>query len=103
MKNKINPSEEIGVYYVKVREKFDQIRHQKKEGFSLKWRLFIVVATGMAVGIWLGYGIYELLRVLGVEFDSVNLLLEVSIVSLLCGLGFSLLLSKWVFKPLSDP
>ncbi len=102
MKNKISPSEEIGVYYVKVREKFDQIRHQKKEGFSLKWRLFIVVATGMAVGIWLGYGIYELLRVLGVEFDSVNLLLEVSIVSLLCGLGFSLLLSKWVFKPIKD-
>ena len=54
MKKKNSPTEEISGYYVKVREVFDQIRNQKREGFSLKWRLFIVVAIGLAVGIWLG-------------------------------------------------
>lgn len=102
MKKKNSPTEEISGYYVKVREVFDQIRNQKREGFSLKWRLFIVVAIGLAVGIWLGYGVSELLRVMGMEFDNVNLLLEVSVVSLLCGLGFSLLLSKWMFKPIKE-
>ena len=102
MKKKNSPTEEISGYYVKVREVFDQMRNQKREGFSLKWRLFIVVAIGLAVGIWLGYGVSELLRVMGMEFDNVNLLLEVSVVSLLCGLGFSLLLSKWMFKPIKE-
>ena len=102
MNKKNSPTEEISGYYVKVREVFDQIRNQKREGFSLKWRLFIVVAIGLAVGIWLGYGVSELLRAMGMEFDNVNLLLEVSVVSLLCGLGFSLLLSKWMFRPIKD-
>ena len=102
MRRYTKPAEEIGVYYVKVREAFDQIRHQKRRGFSLRWRLFLVVAVGIAIGIWLGYGISELLRPLGVEFSNVDLLLEVSIVSLLCGLGFTLLLSRWVFKPIEN-
>lgn len=102
MRKHTKPTEEIGVYYVKVREVFDQIRRQKSRGFSLRWRLFLVVAFGIAIGIWLGYGISELLRQLGIELDNVNLLLEVSLVSLLCGLGFTLLLSKWVFKPIEN-
>lgn len=102
MKKHTTPTEEISGYYVKVREAFDQIRHQKSEGFSLKWRLFIVVAAGLAVGIFLGYGISELLKILGLELDNFSLALEVLLVSLVCGLGFSLLLSKWVFKPIKD-
>lgn len=102
MKKRNTTTEEIGGYYVKVREAFDQIRHQKKDGFSLKWRLFIVVAIGIGVGIWLGYGVSKLLEVLGLELDNIDLILEVSLVSLVCGLGFSLLLSKWIFKPIKD-
>lgn len=103
MKRKIRSRpEEKGGYVVKVREAFDQIRHQKREGFSLKWRLFIVVAVGLSIGIWLGYGVSEILRAMGMELDNINLLFEVSIVSLLVALGFSLLISKWIFKPIKD-
>ena len=102
MKQNNKITREISEYYVKVREAFDQIRHQKKEGFSLKWRLFIVVAVAIGVGIWLGYGVSQLLKVLGLELDNIDLFLEVSLVSLVCGLGFSLLVSKWIFKPIQD-
>lgn len=102
MKNKKNTTEEKSSYYVKVREAFDQIRHQKKEGFSLKWRLFIVVTIGLGIGIWLGYGVSKLLRVWGFDLDNINLFLEVSVVSLVVGLCFSLLVSKWIFKPIKD-
>ena len=88
-KKRKNSQEEKAGYYVKVREAFDQIRHQKREGFSLKWRLFIVVAVGLAVGIWTGYAVAEVLRIMGVELDNINLLIEVSLVSLIVALGFS--------------
>lgn len=101
-KKRKNSQEEKAGYYVKVREAFDQIRHQKREGFSLKWRLFIVVAVGLAVGIWTGYAVAEVLRIMGVELDNINLLIEVSLVSLIVALGFSLLTSKWIFKPIKD-
>lgn len=97
-----NSNEDRNNYYLKVREAFDQIRAQKREGFSLKWRLFIVVAIGIAVSLWIGYGVSELLRPLGLEFDNINLILEVTIFSLLVGLGFSLLVSKWIFKPIKE-
>ena len=89
-------------YYVRVREAFDQIRHQKNEGFSLRWRLVIVVATGIAVGLWLGYAVSAIISSFGVELDNFQLLLLLTLVGLICGLGFSLLLSKWVFKPIKN-
>ena len=96
-------NEESLSYYVKVREAFDQIRHQKREGFSLRWRLLIVVAVGLGVAIWLSFGFSEILRELGHNTDNnVDFLLEVSIVSLIIAFGFSLLTSKWIFKPIND-
>lgn len=100
MKNTKQPPEEKGGYYHKVREAFDQIRHQKDEGFSLRWRLFIVVALGLGVSIWLGYAVFELLRAFNLELDTIELFILVSVVSLLVALGFSLLVSKWIFKPI---
>ena len=94
--------EEKNSYYIKARESFDRIRQQKREGFSLKWRLFVVVAVGIAISIWLGYGISELLRLLGMELDNLSLIVEVSCISMLVALGFSLLVSKWIFKPIKD-
>ncbi len=89
-------------YYTRVRESFDQIRHQTREGFSLRWRLFIVVAVGLGVGIWTGYGITELLRPLGIVLEGLDFVLAVTLVSLLVALGFSLLTSKWIFKPIKN-
>ncbi len=102
MSQRNQQNEEKSSYYLKVREAFDQIRQQKREGFSLKWRLFIVVATGLFIGIWAGYGISELLRAWGVEFTDVDLIFEVSLVSMVVALGFSLLVSKWIFKPIKE-
>lgn len=102
MIKKSNNQEEKSSYYLKVREAFEQTRHQKKEGFSLRWRLFIVVVVGVFVSIWAGYGLSAVLKVLGVELDTTQFSLMISAVSLVFGLGFSFFVSKWVFKPISD-
>ncbi len=102
MRKKPSNQEEKNSYYLKVREVFEQTRHQKKEGFSLRWRLFIVVAVGLFVSIWVGYGLSAILKALGVDLDTTQFSLMVSAVSLVLGLVFSFLVSKWVFKPISD-
>ena len=95
-------SEEKTTYYSKVRETFDQIRYQKNEGFSLKWQLSIIVTVGLGVGIWLGYAVSKLLNLFGLHLENIELFLVVTVVSLIFGFGFSLLVSKWVFKPIKD-
>lgn len=102
MKNNHSKQDEKNGYVVKVREAFDQIRNQKREGFSLKWRLFIVVAVGLFVSIWTGYGLSAIFLALGTELDNTQFSLLVSAVSFVLGLGFSLLTSKWIFKPIVD-
>ncbi len=99
--NNQNPEEKNG-YYVKVREVFDQIRYQENNGFNLQWRLCIFVAVGLSVSVWLGYGVSELLRVFGMEFENIGLFLFVTFVGSIFGLVFSYLVSKWVFKPIKD-
>lgn len=99
---KNNSPEEKNTYYAKVRETFDQIRYRKDDGFSLKWQLTIIVTVGLGVGIWLGYGVSTLLVLLGLELENIELFLVVCGVSLVFGFGFSLLVSKWVFKPIKD-
>lgn len=102
MKNKANTTEEKSGYVVKVREAFDQIRHQKKEGFSLQWRLFIVVVFGLFVSIWTGYGVSAVLKALGIELDNTQFSLMVSAVSIVLGLASSFFTSKLIFKPIND-
>lgn len=102
MKNKEKniTQEERGSYVSLVREAFDAIRHQKKEGFSLRWRLFIVVVFTVFVSIWAGYGLSAVLRALGIDLDTTQFALLISAVSLILGLIFSFLLSKWIFDPI---
>lgn len=102
MRKKRKQAEDIGSYYVRVREAFDQIRHQEREGFSLQWRLFIVVAVGLGIGIWLGFGVSELLLAFGIELTNVEMFLLVTAVSLVCALCFSFFVSKWIFKPIKN-
>lgn len=101
-KKNSRPVEEITGYYHKAREAFEIIRHKKKDGFSLRFRFFLIVALVLAISIWLGYGVSGILRAVGIQLSDLELLLVISIVSLLAGLGFSMLASKWVFKPIKD-
>lgn len=101
MRKKNNqPIEETIVYYHKVREAFDKIRHQKKDGFSLKWRLFLIVALVLAACILLGYGVPGILRGFGIQLEELQLIAVVLAVSLSAALLFSMLVSKWIFKPI---
>lgn len=102
MRKKNQPVEEITGYYHKVREAFEIIRHKKKDGFSLKWRFFLIIALVLAVSILMGYGVSGILRAFGLVLTELELLLVIAIVSLLAGLVFSMLASKWVFKPIKD-
>ena len=102
MRKKNQPVEEITGYYHKVREAFEIIRHKKKDGFSLKWRFFLIIALVLAVSILMGYGVSGILRAFGLVLTELELLLVIATVSLLAGLVFSMLASKWVFKPIKD-
>ncbi len=93
-------NEEKSGYYARARETFDQIRSQKKSGFNLRWRLFLVVAVTLFATIWLGYGISQLLRISGIELDNTELALLITGVALTLGLGFSFLASRWIFEPI---
>ncbi len=101
MKKKNNEStDERRGYYGRAREVFDQFRKKKREGFSLRWRLFIVVAVSLFINIWLGYGVAQFLRIWGIELDYTELALLISAVALTFGLAFSYLMSKWIFDPI---
>ena len=100
-KNSNNKDEKIG-YYGRAREAFDQIRKQRRDGFSLRWRLFFVVAISLFANIWLGYGVAQLLRIWGIELDYTELALLISAVALTLGLGFSFLMSRWIFDPIKN-
>lgn len=102
MKRNNQHHEEKSGYYVRVREAFDQIRRQKKDGFNLQWRLFIVVAVSLFINIWLGYGIAQFLRIWGIELDNTELSLLITAVALILGLTFSFLTSKWIFEPIKN-
>lgn len=101
MKNS-NRSTEEKTYYVKARESFDRIRSQRRDGFSLRWRLFVLVATSLFATIWLGYGVAQFLRIWGIELDNTQLALLITAVALTLGLGFSFLTSRWIFDPIKN-
>ena len=87
---------------MKVKEIFEQVRYEKKEGFSLQLRLSIAMAAVLFVSILIGYGISEILILLGLELTNFELFLELTIVSVLFGWGFSFVISKWIFKPIKN-
>ena len=102
MKKNNHIIEETVGYYNKVREAFEKIRRQKKDGFNLKWRLFLIVALVLAVSILLGQGVSGILRGVGIHLEGVELILVVMAVSLATAFLFSMLVSKWIFKPIKD-
>lgn len=100
-KKNSRPVEEITGYYHKAREAFEIIRHKKNGGFSLRFRFFLIVALVLAISIWSGYGVLGLLRNF-FELNELTFLLIISVVSLVVALFFSMLASKWVFKPIKN-
>lgn len=87
---------------MKVKETFEQVRHEKKDGFSLQWRLSVAVAVELFVSILIGYGITGILSLFGLHLTNFELILELGIVTLLFGWGFSFLISKWLFMPIKN-
>ena len=85
---------------MKPREIFQQIRHQKPTGGSLRLRLTLLVSGELIVSILLALSLYFLLQDV-IPMENVwLLLLDLSIVSLAVGSVVTLIVSKYFFAPM---
>ena len=85
---------------MKPREIFQQIRHQKPTGGSLRLRLTLLVSSEVIVSILLALGLYFLLQDVIPMENAWLLLLDLSIVSLAVGSVVTLIVSKYFFAPM---
>lgn len=85
---------------MKPREIFQQIRHQKPTGGSLRLRLTLLVSGEVIVSILLALGLYFLLQDVIPMENAWLLLLDLSIVSLAVGSVVTLIVSKYFFAPM---
>lgn len=85
---------------MKPREIFQQIRHQKATGGSLRLLLTLLVSGEVLVSILLALGLYFLLRDVIPMENAWLLLLDLSIVSLVVGSVVTLIVSKYFFAPI---
>ena len=85
---------------MKTREIFQQIRHQKRGGASLRLRLTLLVSAEIVVSILLALALYFVLE------DVINmdrtwlLLLDLVVISLTVGNIVTLVVSKYFFDPI---
>lgn len=85
---------------MKAREIFQQIRHQKPTGGSLRLRLTLLVSGEIVVSILLALGLYFLLQDV-IPMENVwLLLLDLTIVCLTVGSVVTLAVSKYFFAPI---
>lgn len=83
-----------------TRERFEKVRQEKTNYFSLRTRLTIFVTLEMVICILVAYGIDVLLnRVLSLNWE-VPLELELLCVCLLIGVLMTSRLSKYIFNPI---
>ena len=85
---------------MKPREIFQQIRHQKATGGSLRLRLTLLVSGEVIVSILLALGLYFLLQDVIPMENAWLLLLDLSIVSMAVGSVVTLIVSKYFFAPI---
>ena len=85
---------------MKTREIFQQIRHQKGTGGSLRLRLTLLVSGEVIVSILLAVGLYFLLQDVIPMENAWLLLLDLSIVSLAVGSVVTAIVSKYFFAPI---
>ena len=85
---------------MKAREVFQQIRHQKRGGDSLRLRLTLLVSVEIVVCIVLALALYFLLQDVIDMDEKWLLLLDLVVVSLLVGSVVTLFISKYFFAPI---
>ena len=85
---------------MKAREVFQQIRHQKRGGDSLRLRLTLLVSVEIVVCILLALALYFLLQDVIDMDEKWLLLLDLVVVSLLVGSVVTLFISKYFFAPI---
>ena len=85
---------------MKAREIFQQVRHQKRGGASLRLRLTLLVSAEIVVCILLSLVLYFLLQD-AIDMDEKwLLLLDLMVVSLAVGSVITLIVSKYFFDPI---
>ena len=85
---------------MKAKETFERIRQQKKNRFSLRVRLVLLVSAEIVISILLALGLSELLNNLLPVNEEIPFLLELIVLSLLIGIFVTGLLSKYFFNPI---
>ncbi len=85
---------------MKARELFDAVRNQKKNGFSLRLRLMLLVSAELVVTILIALGLYMLLEDVIPLNPTLLLFLMLLFISLTVGMLITNFLSKLIFAPI---
>lgn len=82
------------------RERFDKVRSQQRNRFSLRTRLTAVVTLEMLVCVGAGYGLDRLFNHVFPNSWKVPLLLELAVMSLVVGIFVTGVMSRYFFNPI---
>ena len=85
---------------MKTREIYESIRNRERKGFSLRWRLTLLVSAELVVAILLALGIYYLLEDLIPLNPTSLLILDLTIISLVVGTVVTNFVAKYIFDPI---
>ncbi len=85
---------------MKARELFDAVRSQKRNPFSLRLRLMLLVSAELLVCVLVAVGLYILLEDMIPLNPTVLLLLSLVVISLIIGMVITNFLSKIIFAPI---
>ena len=85
---------------MKARELFEAVRRQKRNPFSLRLRLMLLVSAELLMCVMVAVGLYVLLEDVIPLHPTVLLLLSLAVISLIVGLFVTNFLSKIIFAPI---
>ena len=85
---------------MKARELFDTVRKQRKNPFSLRLRLMLLVSAELLICVLIALGLYVLLEDVIPLHPTALLLLSLVLISLIIGLVITNFLSKIIFAPI---
>ena len=84
---------------MKTREAFERIR-KRRNRFSLRVRLVLVVAAEILISILISFGISELMRNLFPSFKEISPFTTMMVISLLVGIFVTGFMSRYFFDPI---
>ena len=85
---------------MRARELFNAVRNQKRNPFSLRLRLIVMVSAELLVCVLVALGLYVLLEDVIPLHPTVLLLLSLVVISLVIGTVITNFLSKIIFAPI---